>query len=82
MITVVGAATTHLVQLDIEGGLSAIPWNLIVWAVPGAIIGALIGTRLQGRVSERVARRFFSGLFGAIGIAFLLAFTVFIARFG
>ncbi len=80
--TVVGAAATHLVQLDIEGGLSAIPWNLIVWAVPGAIIGALIGTRLQGRVSERLARRFFSGLFAAIGIAFLLAFTVFIARFG
>ena len=80
--TVVGAAATHLVQLDIEGGLSAIPWNLIVWAVPGAIIGAFIGTRLQGRMSERVARRFFSGLFAAIGVAFLLAFTVFIARFG
>lgn len=80
--TVVGATATHLVQLDIEGGLSAIPWNLIVWAVPGAIVGALIGTRLQGRVSERLARRFFSGLFAAIGIAFLLAFTVFIARFG
>jgi uncharacterized membrane protein YfcA len=80
--TVVGAAATHLVQLDIAGGLSAIPWDLIVWAVPGAIIGAFIGTRLQGRVSERVSRRFFSGLFAAIGIAFLLAFTVFVARFG
>jgi uncharacterized membrane protein YfcA len=80
--TVVGAAATHLVQLDIEGGLSAIPWNLVVWAVPGAIIGAFIGTRLQGRISERASRRFFSGLFAAIGIAFLLAFTVFVARFG
>lgn len=80
--TVAGAATTHLVQLVMEGGLGAIPWNLIVWAVPGAIIGAFIGTRLQGRVSERAARLFFVGLFAAIGVAFLLAFTVFVRLFG
>jgi uncharacterized membrane protein YfcA len=80
--TVAGAATTHLVQLVMEGGLSAIPWNLLVWAVPGSIIGAFMGTRLQGRVSERVARLFFAGLFAAIGVAFLLAFTVFVRLFG
>jgi uncharacterized protein len=79
--TVAGAATTHLVQLVIEGGLSAIPWNLLVWAVPGSIIGAFIGTRLQGRVSERTSRLFFAGLFAAIGVAFLLAFTVFVRLF-
>ena len=80
--TVAGAATTHLVQLVIEGGLSAIPWNLLVWAVPGSIIGAFMGTRLQGRVSERASRLFFAGLFAAIGVAFLLAFTVFVRLFG
>lgn len=80
--TVAGAAATHLVQLGMEGGLTAIPWNLIVWAVPGAIVGAFIGTRLQGHISERVARRFFAGLFAAVGIAFLLAFTVFVHQFG
>jgi uncharacterized protein len=80
--TVVGAAATHLVQLATEGGLSAIPWNLLVWAVPGAVGGAFLGTRLQGRVREDAARRFFTGLFLAIGITFLLAFTVFSARFG
>jgi uncharacterized protein len=80
--TVVGAATTHLIQLVLEGGLGAIPWNLIVWAVPGAILGAYLGTRLQGRVSERLARYFFAALFAAIGVAFLLAFTVFVDRFG
>ncbi len=78
----VAAATTHLVQLVMEGGLGAIPWNMIVWAVPGAIIGAFIGTCLQGRVSERAARLFFAGLFAAIGVAFLLAFTVFVRLFG
>ncbi len=80
--TVAGAATTHLVQLAMEGGLDAIPWNLLVWAVPGAITGAFIGTRLQGQVSERAARLFFAGLFAAIGASFLLAFTVFLRLFG
>jgi len=79
--TVVGAAATHLVQLAADGGLSAIPWNLIVWAVPGAIIGAFTGTRLQGRISERATRLFFTALFAAIGITFLAAFTVFRHRF-
>jgi len=49
--TVAGAAATHFVELVQHGGVSAIPWNLLVYAVPGAIIGAFIGTRLQGRVS-------------------------------
>jgi uncharacterized membrane protein YfcA len=80
--TVAGAAATHLVELLREGGVGAIPWNLIVWAVPGAVIGAFIGTRLQGKVSEKVARRFFAVLFAEIGVAFLLAFTVFAGRFG
>ena len=75
------AALIHLIQLAGEGGISAIPWNLIVWAVPGAIMGAFVGTRLQGRVSERASRLFFSGLFLLIGTVFLLAFTVFSARF-
>jgi uncharacterized membrane protein YfcA len=79
--TVVVAALAHLVQLAREGGFAAIPWNLIVWGVPGAIIGATLGTHLQGRVSERATRRFFSGLFLAIGVTFLLAFTVFARRF-
>lgn len=80
--TVAGAAATHLITLVVQGGIAAIPWNLIVWAVPGAVMGAFIGTRLQGRVNEHAARLFFSALFAVIGIAFLLAFTVFKHRFG
>jgi uncharacterized membrane protein YfcA len=79
--TVTGAAATHLVQLLATGGLAAIPWNLLVWAVPGAVAGAMVGTRLQGRVREDTARRFFTGLFALIGLTFLLAFTVFAGRF-
>jgi uncharacterized membrane protein YfcA len=80
--TVVGAAVIHLILLMRESGVAAIPWKLIVWAVPGSIIGALLGTRLQGKVSEKTSRRFFAALFAGIGVAFLLAFTVFAHRFG
>lgn len=79
--TVVGAAVTHLVQLAAEGGFDAIPWNLIVWAVPGALIGAQIGTTLQGRLDEALTRRFFAALFAIIGVTFFVAFTVFRSRF-
>lgn len=78
--TVVAASIAHGVLLGLQGGLNAIPWNLIVWGVPGAIAGAAIGTRLQGRISERVTRIFFATLFALIGLVFLLAFTVFRGR--
>jgi uncharacterized membrane protein YfcA len=72
--TVVGAALTHLVQMTRDGGLAAIPWNLLVWAVPGAIVGAFIGTALQGRVPARAAQAFFAGLFALIGVVFVAVF--------
>jgi hypothetical protein len=72
--TVVGAAVTHLVRLARDGGLAAIPWNLLVWAVPGAIIGAVIGTALQGRIPARAAQAFFAGLFALIGVVFVAVF--------
>jgi uncharacterized membrane protein YfcA len=72
--TVAGAALAHLVELTREGGLSAIPWNLLVWAVPGSLVGAFLGTHLQGRIPARVTRLFFATLFGLIGLTFLAVF--------
>jgi hypothetical protein len=80
--TVVGAALTHMAQLAAADGFTAIPWNLLVWAVPGAVVGAVIGTGLQGRISQRATRWFFAALFLVIGATFLTAFTVFADRFG
>lgn len=80
--TVLGAATTHFIELFLSGGLRAIPWNLIVWSVPGAFIGASLGSHFQGRVSEKMSRIFFSILFFFIGIAFLITFTFFSQQFG
>ncbi len=79
--TVTGAALTHLVLLALDGGLSAIPWDLVVWAVPGAVAGAQIGARLQGRFDEARTNLFFGALFTAVGAAFLLSFTVFASTF-
>lgn len=79
--TVFAGAATHLIQLAIRGGLDAIPWNLIVWGVPGAGLGAALGTHLQGRISKRATNLFFSALILVIGVTFLLAFTVFAGRF-
>jgi uncharacterized membrane protein YfcA len=64
-------------------GIGAQGWDFqIVPSILGSVLGGFIGTRLQGRVSERASRRFFAVLFAAIGVTFLLAFTVFIHRFG
>jgi len=79
---VTGVALTHFVELWRGGGFSAIPWNLLVWAVPGTVIGAALGTHLQGRVGERASRVFFATLFLTIGFVFLVAFTLFAHRFG
>ena len=79
--TVVGTAIAHLIQLTIDGGLEATPWNLVVWAVPGALLGAQIGSRLQGRFDEGRTAAFFGALFLLIGLSFVLMVTVLGARF-
>jgi uncharacterized protein len=68
---VAAGSVTHVARLLSEGGLSAVPWNLIVYTVPGALIGGQIGARLQGTVREATMERFMAGLFVVIGAAFL-----------
>lgn len=61
----------HVARLLSSGGTGAVPWNLIVYTVPGALIGGQIGSRLEGTVRETYMERFMAGLFAAIGAAFL-----------
>ncbi len=63
--TILFATTTLVAQLIRDGGVGAVPWNLIVYEVPGVLIGGQIGPRLQGLVSQRTMER-------AIGILFVL----------
>jgi uncharacterized protein len=68
---VAAGSVTHVARLLSEGGLSAVPWNLIVYTVPGALIGGQIGAKLQGTIREATMERFMAGLFVVIGAAFL-----------
>ncbi len=71
--TVAAGSIAHIVRLVSAGGLAAVPWNLVIYTVPGALIGGQIGSRLQGRVSEAAMERFMAGLFLVIGVAFLVS---------
>jgi uncharacterized protein len=67
----IAAILVHFTEFVVREGIAGIPWNLIVWGVPGMVAGSFLGSHLQGRVNELVARRFFAGLFALLGITFL-----------
>jgi len=69
IITVAAASFTLIGQMMREGGLSAVPWNVVCYTIPGVIIGGQIGPLLQGGVSQRSMERAIGALFLAIAIA-------------
>lgn len=69
--TVLAASLAHIFQIMRESGIDAVPWNLVVYTVPGALIGGQIGGRLQGRLDEEKFERFMGALFGVIGVLFI-----------
>lgn len=73
--TVLGASVAHIVRLMSEGGVDAVPWNLVVYTVPGAVVGGQVGARLQGRVSPSLLERSMALLFAVIGALFLVSAT-------
>ena len=72
--TVAAASFTVIGQLIRGGGLSAVPWDLVAYTIPGVILGGQIGPRLQGRVPQRVMERGIGLLF--IIIAFAMSVIV------
>ncbi|MEL7447594.1 MAG: sulfite exporter TauE/SafE family protein [Pseudomonadota bacterium] len=72
IVTVACASFTLIVQLINAGGWQAVPWNLVVYSIPGVIIGGQIGPRLQGRVSHRTMEHAIGALFFVIAGAMLL----------
>jgi uncharacterized membrane protein YfcA len=69
--TVVFASTTLIIQLIKSGGWSAVPWNLLLYDIPGVLIGGQIGPRLQGRISPHTMRRAISVLFVVLSVAMM-----------
>ncbi len=70
-VTVLAGSVTAVLDLMQRGGLGAVPWSLVVYTVPGAVIGGQIGARFQGRISSETTERFIAILFAVVGIAFL-----------
>jgi len=71
MFTVLLATATLVGQLVRDGGIGAVPWNLICYEVPGVLIGGQIGPRLQGLVSQRTMERAIGILFIALSVAMM-----------
>jgi uncharacterized membrane protein YfcA len=69
IVVVAAASFTQISSLVAQGGLKAIPWNVIIYTVPAVIIGGQIGPRLQGRISQHAMERSIGYLFLIIGIA-------------
>ena len=65
IVVVAAASFTQISSLVAQGGLKAVPWNVIIYTVPAVIIGGQIGPRLQGRISQHTMER-------SIGFLFLL----------
>ena len=71
MFTILLATTTLVTQLVRDGGIAAIPWNLICYEVPGVAIGGQIGPLLQGRVKQRTMERAIGTLFVFLAVAMM-----------
>jgi len=71
IVTVAFASTTLAVQLIKAGGWTAVPWNLLVYDIPGVLIGGQIGPRLQGHIAPHLLRRAISVLFVLLAVAML-----------
>ena len=71
--TVLSGSITHMAMQIVEGGLANIPWNLVIYTVPGALIGGQIGAMYQGKVSSVKMERLIAMLFYIIAILFLVS---------
>jgi len=69
IVVVASASFTQITTLISQGGLNAVPWNIVIYTIPAVIIGGQIGPRLQGKVSQRSMEKGIGYLFLLIGIA-------------
>ena len=71
ILTIVFATATLFVELIQAGGWAAVPWNLLIYDIPGVLIGGQIGPRLQGLIPQHRMRQAISILFMFLAIAMM-----------
>nr|MDJ0813538.1 sulfite exporter TauE/SafE family protein [Woeseiaceae bacterium] len=71
ILTIVFATATLVVELIQAGGWTAVPWNLLIYDIPGVLIGGQIGPRLQGLIPQHRMRQAISVLFMFLAIAMM-----------
>ena len=49
IVVVASASFTQISTLIAQGGVNAVPWNVVVYTIPAVIIGGQIGPRLPGQ---------------------------------
>jgi uncharacterized membrane protein YfcA len=49
-----------------------VPWDLLVYDIPGVLIGGQIGPRLQGKIAPHTMRRAISILFIVLATAMMM----------
>jgi uncharacterized protein len=69
IVVIAAASFTQISSLVAQGGLNAVPWNVVVYTIPAVIIGGQIGPRLQGKIAPRTMERSIGYLFLVIGVA-------------
>ena len=69
-VTVLSGSVTAILALLQQGGLDAVPWGLVIYTIPGAVIGGQLGSRFQGRISSATTERIIAVLFAVVGVAF------------
>ena len=79
IVTVAFASTTLVLEVIQDGGVNAVPWNLVCYSIPGVLIGGQIGPRLQGRVSQRTMELGIGLLFMILAVAMMI---IALERFG
>ena len=70
-VAVLAGSVTGMLSLVARGGASSLPWNLLVFTVPGAIIGGQVGSKAQGALSSLTMERLIVIIFAIIGVSFL-----------
>ncbi len=79
-VTVLSGSLTAIFTLLQAGGVDLVPWGLVAYTVPGAVIGGQLGSKYQGRISAATTERVIATLFAVVGVAFLSTVTLALSK--